>query len=272
MQLNNKNAVIYGGGGSLGGAVATALAAEGARVFVVGRTRDKVDRTAQEIVANGGMAEAGQVDALDEKQVSDHLRYVKTTYGSADISFNAIDIFPVQGMPLIDMKTDDFVRPVRLAMQSMFITATAAARIMKEQGSGVILSLTATSAAISYPYTGGFAPAGAAIELVSKNLAAELGVYGIRVVNIRSAGSPDSNVFRTAIDSNPEMMKNVLAGMEDDTAVKRLPLMNDIARVAVFLCSDNARQITGVTIDVTAGSTSGLNYRVARQGNWPRTY
>ena len=270
MLLANKNAVIYGGGGSLGSAVAQALASEGARVFVVGRHLDAVERTAKDIASAGGEAEADQVDALDETQVGDHLKRVVSRYGSVDISFCAIDIKPVQGMPLIDMKTEDFVRPVTLAMQSMFITATAAARIMQQQKSGVILSLTATSSGVSYPYTGGFAPAGASIELVSKNLAAELGVYGIRVVNIRSAGSPDSRVFQDVIKSNPQLMENVLQGMEDDTMLKRLPLMKDIAQVAVFLCSDLARQITGVTIDVTAGSASGLNYRVARQGNWPR--
>jgi 3-oxoacyl-[acyl-carrier protein] reductase len=272
MLLENKNAVIYGGGGSLGQTVALALAREGARIFVAGRTLDKVEATERLISSTGGTAVAQQVDALNETQVNENLNEIRSRYGSVDISFCAIDIHPVQGMPLIDMKTDDFVRPVTLAMQSMFITATAAARIMKGQRSGVILSLTATSASIAYPYTGGFAPAGAAIELVSKNLAAELGVYGIRAVNIRSGGSPDSRVFREVIDSNPELMKKVLSGMEEDTMLKRLPLMNDIAQVAVFLCSDLARQITGVTIDVTAGSTSGLNYRAAREGNWPREY
>ena len=272
MLLQNKNAVIYGGGGSLGGTVAQALAREGATVFVAGRNLNTVEQTAQLIVSSGGQAVAKQVDALNETEVETFLRDVVARYGSVDISFCAIDLDPVQGMPLIEMKTEDFVRPVTLAMQSMFITATAAARIMKKQGAGVILSLTATSSAIAYPHTGGFAPAGASIELVSKNLAAELGVYGIRAVTIRSAGSPDSRVFREVIKSNPELMRNVLSGMEDDTMLKRLPLMNDIAQVAVFLSSDLARQITGVTIDVTAGSTSGLNYRAARQGNWPREY
>lgn len=269
MLLSNKNAVIYGAGGSLGSTVARALAKSGARVFVVGHRLSAVKKVAEDIVADGGHAEAAQVDALDEQQVNEHLQAVADKHGAVDISFCAIDLKPVQGMPLIEMKKDDFVRPVVLAMQSLFVTGTGAARIMKQQGRGVILSLTATSSNITYPYTGGFAPAGAAIELVTKNLAAELGIYGIRAVNIRSAGSPDSRVFQDAIKGSPELMKDVLRGMEDDAMLKRLPSMSDIADVAVFLCSDYARQITGVTIDVTAGSTSGLNYRVARPGNWP---
>lgn len=269
--LAQKNAVILGGGGSLGGAVASALAASGARVFLAGRTLDKLQQVATAITRQGGEAHTQQLDALDESQVNDYLSSIQSKYGSLDICFNAIDLQPVQGVPLLEMQAEDFVRPVRLAMQSMFISSKAAAKIMRDQGSGIILSLTATSAAVSYPYTGGFAPAGAAIEMLSKNLAGELGVYGIRVVNIRSGGSPDSRVFKEVIEQEPEMMASVLRGMEDDTMLKRMPLMKDIADVAVFLCSDYARQITGVTIDVTAGSTSGLSYRVARPVNWPKT-
>jgi NAD(P)-dependent dehydrogenase (short-subunit alcohol dehydrogenase family) len=147
-------------------------------------------------------------------------------------------------------------------MRSHFLTATAAGRIMMNQRSGVILSVTAMPGGIGYPYTAGFAPACAALESFSRNLAAELGTYGVRVVNIRSGGSPDSQVFRQAIERNPKEMEAVLRGMENDTMLKRLPLMNEIANTAVFLASDFAKSITGVTIDVTGGTTAGLNYRV----------
>jgi 3-oxoacyl-[acyl-carrier protein] reductase len=102
------------------------------------------------------------------------------------------------------------------------------------------LSLTATPSGIGYPFTGAFGPACSAMKSFSQTLAIELGVYGIRVVNIRSGGSPDSKVFKDAIDNDPEGMKPVLAGMEADTMLKKLPLMADIANVAVFLASDMA--------------------------------
>ncbi|HEY3404061.1 MAG TPA: SDR family oxidoreductase, partial [Ohtaekwangia sp.] len=72
------------------------------------------------------------------------------------------------------------------------------------------------------------------------------------------------SVFKEAIDSNPHDMEPILRNMENDTMLKRLPLMADIADVAVFLSSDMARSITGVTVDVTAGTVAGLNYKVAR--------
>jgi enoyl-[acyl-carrier-protein] reductase (NADH) len=132
---------------------------------------------------------------------------------------------------------------------------------MIKQRSGVILSLTATPGGIGYPFTAGFAPACCAMEGFSRNLAGEVGFYGIRVVNIRSAGSPDSKVFMDAIAALPDEMKVVLAGMENDTMLKKLPLMADIANVATFLASDLAGAITGVTVDATCGTTAGLNYR-----------
>jgi len=262
MILSNKNAIVYGAGGSLGGAVAKALAAAGARVFLTGRGLSSVQRTADAILAAGGSAEADVVDGYDEKAIHDHIEKVVQKVGVIDISFNAVGVDVKQNMPLVEMTVEDFVSPVTLTMQTQFLTAKVAGKVMMKQGSGVILTLTATPGGIGYPYTSGFAPACCALECLSKNLAAELGVYGVRVVNIRSGGSPDSRVFSEAIVSNPEVMKGVIGKMKGDTMLKALPMMADIAGVAVFLASDMAGKITGVTVDVTCGTTAGLNYRV----------
>jgi len=263
MILQNKNAVIYGAGGSLGGAIAKALAAAGARLFVSGPHIAPVQKLADEILAGGGRAEADMVDALDENAVSQYLDSIVQRAGTIDISFNAIGVKVVQNIPLIDIAVDDFMGPITSVMRAHFLTSTAVGKLMMKQGSGVILSLTATPGGIGYPYTGGFAPACSALESFSRNLASELGVYGVRVVNMRSAGSPDSRVFRQAIESLPEEMKIVLGKMESDTMLKKLPLMADIANVAVFLASEQAGMITGVTVDITGGTTAGLNYKVA---------
>jgi len=268
MLLRNKNAIIYAAGGSLGSTIAKALASAGARVFLTGKHLAAVKQLADELIALGGNAEAAEVDAMDEKAIHDHLDKVVAQAGTVDISFNLIDLQVIQGMPLTDMAMADFIRPVTIAMQSHFLTATAAARVMMKQGTGVILSLTATPGAVAYPGVAGFGPACSAIECFYKNLAAEAGAYGVRAVNIRSAGSPDSAVFKNAIASNPGEMEHVIHQMEADTMLKSLPLMADIANTAVFLASDMAGKITGVTIDVTCGTTAGLNYKaIERSGN-----
>ncbi|HZZ75115.1 MAG TPA: SDR family oxidoreductase, partial [Puia sp.] len=71
----------------------------------------------------------------------------------------------------------------------------------------------------------------------------------------------DSNVFKNAIENHWDIMEPVLRKMEQDTMLKKLPMMADIANLAVFLSSDLAGKITGVTVDVTCGTTAGLNYR-----------
>jgi 3-oxoacyl-[acyl-carrier protein] reductase len=260
--LHDINAIIYGAGGSLGGAVARALAKAGATVFVTGRRLNAVKTLAAEILAAGGKAEAAEVDALDTRAVNDYVTDLAHRVGPLGVSFNAIALKDRQNVPLIEMELEDFVRPVRIAMETQFITSAAAGRIMKSQGSGVILSLTATPGGIGYPNVGGFGPACCAIEAFSRNLASELGPFGVRVVNIRSAGSPDSRVFKDAIDQGGERVKAFIDKIKDDTMLKVLPSMADIANVAVFLSSDMASRITGVTVDVTCGTTAALNYKV----------
>ncbi|QEM11637.1 SDR family NAD(P)-dependent oxidoreductase [Mucilaginibacter rubeus] len=264
MILKNKNAVIYGAGGSLGGAVAKALAAAGAKVFLTGPNQQSIKKVADEIIASGGLAKTAIVDAFNEVAIEQHLQQMVSIAGIVDISFNAVGVDVVQNIPLTEISAGDFVNPITLTMQTRFMTAIAAARVMMKQKSGVILSLTATPAGIGYPLTGGFGPACSAVESFSRTLASELGVYGIRVVNIRSGGSPDSRVFKSAIDAMPDVMDPIIKKMEGDTMLKKLPLMADIANTAVFLASDLAGQITGVTIDVTGGTTAALNYRVNR--------
>ena len=196
------------------------------------------------------------------KWVICHLEKMVQQAGSADISFNATGTDVVQNIPLTAISVKDFMNPITHMLQTRFLTAVAAGKVMMKQGSGVILSLTATPGGIGYPYTAGFAPACTAIETLAQNLASELGVYGVRVVNIRSGGSPDSRVFKEAVAQAPEMMEAVLKTMKADTMLKKMPLMNDIANTAVFLSSDMAAGITGITVDVTCGTTAALNYRV----------
>ena len=88
MLLEDKNAVIYGGGGSIGGAVARAFAREGAKVFLAGRTQVKLEEVAGQIRSAGGIAETAQVDALDGRAVDEHADAVAASAGGIDISFN----------------------------------------------------------------------------------------------------------------------------------------------------------------------------------------
>jgi len=255
MLLKNKNAVVYGGGGSVGGAVARAFAREGARVFLSGRTQSPLDAVAKEITTKGGIAETAIVDALDEKSVDAYINSIVKKAGGLDISFNAIGLKDVQGTPVVEMSPEDFIRPIIISMKTQFLTARAAGRQMIKQGSGVILSITATPAGKPFIQVGGFGPACSAIEGFSRNLAAELGPYGIRVVCLRSAGSPDSEVFIKAVEAGGTPAKTAVKDLINDTMLRRLPLLNEIANVAAFMASDRASGMTGMVANVTCGTT-----------------
>jgi NAD(P)-dependent dehydrogenase (short-subunit alcohol dehydrogenase family) len=183
MLLENKHAIIYGAGGSIGGAVAKEFAREGARVFLAGRTREPLEAVASDIASAGGSSEVAVLDALDEQAVAEHARVVASEAGSIDVSFNLITRGDVQGIPLVEMTAEDFTRPITSGITTNFITARAAARHMIEQGSGVILALDSGSANGS-PMMGGTGPADAATDTFIRNLAIEIGPQGVRVVGI----------------------------------------------------------------------------------------
>lgn len=162
MLLESKNAIVYGASGAIGSAVARTFAAEGARVFLAGRTSAAVEVVAHEIQAAGGRADAAQVDVLDEDAVETHAESVVRHAGSLDISFNAISLRQsgIQGTPLVDLSLNSFELPMATYPRANFVTARAAARRMVQQGSGVILTITASPSRTAVPLMGGMAPVG----------------------------------------------------------------------------------------------------------------
>src|SRR5262245_49119654 len=139
MLLDGKTAVIYAGGGSIGRAMATTFAREGAHVFLAGRTQGTLDAAAEALRAGGGTVDTAVVDALDEAAVDAHTADVVARTGRLDVSVNVIGVNDVQGTPLAEMPVDDFLSPMPTANRTQLLTARAAAREMITQGSGVIL-------------------------------------------------------------------------------------------------------------------------------------
>jgi NAD(P)-dependent dehydrogenase (short-subunit alcohol dehydrogenase family) len=132
MLLENKVAVIYGAGGSIGAAVAQAFAHEGAAVFMAGRTKAKLEKVVDEIRSNGGSVETAVVDALDEEAVDQFVDDIVEQAGHIDISFNVIGYDDVQ-KPLPEISAEDFLQPIMKAMRAQFLTTQAAARLHRSQ-------------------------------------------------------------------------------------------------------------------------------------------
>jgi 3-oxoacyl-[acyl-carrier protein] reductase len=248
MLLEDKNAVIYGGGGSIGGAVARAFAQEGARVFLAGRTRSKLDEVAGEIRSAGGAAETAEVDALDARAVDAHADAVAAQAGSIDISFNLITHPSAHGTPLAEMELEDFTTPIVTAVTTTFLTARAAARHMIGQRSGVILVFGGSGDPMRDYYIGGTQVAFEALESLRRQLAAELGPHGIRTVTLRTGGVPESLPHGFA------GRDAIVEGMEKGTMLGHAATLEDVGNVAAFVASDRARTMTAATANISCGA------------------
>lgn len=252
MLLEGKNCIIYGGGGSIGSGVARTFAREGARLFLVGRTRDSLEAVAAEL---GDAAEVAVLDARDGTAVDEHVRDVAAKAGSVDVSFNLVTRDDVQGIPLIDMSWEDFNSPVANGLHANFNTATSAARVMAPQGGGVILTVTSGSSKGLHPGMGGTGPADAATETFLRYLAAETGAQGVRVLTIHTAGVQETLTSRKLEDVNadapdPEDVIRMISGM---ALLQRAPRLSEVAETATFLASDRASGITASIANVTCG-------------------
>ena len=260
MMLNDKVAVVYGAGGAIGGAVARAFARDGAALFLTGRLRAPVEAVARDIVSAGGSAEAAEVDALDEQAVDEHLQSVIDKAGRVDISFNAVGIpdRKIVGVPLLDLDLEQFSLPITTYATSYFLTARMAARRMIPSGSGVIMTVTAIPSRTGVPLTGGYGPAQAAKEALTRNLSAELAPHGVRVVALRPQAMPETDSIREAFEPRAkatgmtwEQFQELLASR---THPRRLMTLAEMANVAVFMASDKASGMTGTTVNLTMGS------------------
>jgi 3-oxoacyl-[acyl-carrier protein] reductase len=261
--LHDRHAVVFGGGGSIGAAVAKELASEGAEVFLAGRSSTSVDRVAKQITTAGGRAHSEVVDALDATAVDDYVAAVVQQAGSIDIEFNATGPRVREyghGKPVVELAIDEFMTPVATVLRSQFITARAAARQMVEQGSGVIIFLTAIPARAPIPGSSGIGAAYGAVETVMRTMAVELGPAGVRVVCLRTTANPDTRSIQDATEVRAGMLdiapEQAMARLAEATMLKVLPQTTDTARAAAFLASDGARMMTGTVLNASAGAVT----------------
>jgi NAD(P)-dependent dehydrogenase (short-subunit alcohol dehydrogenase family) len=260
--LQDHNAVIYGGGGAIGGAVARVFAREGARVFIAGRTPARLDAVAADITAAGGTVETAQVDAFDQRAVERHAEAVGAKAGSIDIALNAVSVMHDQGTLLADLSLEDFMRPIDGFLRTLFITSKAVARHMGRRRPGVVLTLSEAGSRMAVSGLLGHIVSGASKEVFSRVLAAELAPSNVRVICLRShaltdasaAGSYTKDLFRPPAAAAGLPVQEWIAGLAAGTLLKRLPTLADVAEAAAFLASDRAGAMTGTVANLTGGA------------------
>ncbi len=257
--LNGKRAVVFGGAGSIGSAVARSFAAEGAEVFLAGRSQSGLDAVASEIQNAGGRVHVAVVDALDDIGVEEYLTGIVERAGAIDIEINVTGPRAAEygtGIPALNLPIDQFLTAQKV-LASQFITARCAARRMVIQRSGVIIFVTGSP---SRPHTPGTAAIGAAfagVENLTRLLALELSGTGVRVVCLRTAANPDSRTIADVAGAVGRQLgitpAQALASLAESTMLKVSPLTLDTANSAVFLASDRARMMSGTIHNATAG-------------------
>ena len=259
--LAGKHAVIFGAGGSIGAAVAREFAAEGAEVFLAGRTKLKVEEIAKQITAAGGKAQTAVIDALEDAAVNEYLAGIVKQTGKIDIILDSTGPLAKEygnTKLAVDLPVDEFLVPLETVVRSRFITARAAARLMIKQHSGVIILVTGSPARPHVPGATAIGAAFAAMENLTQNLAFEVSPFGVRVVCLRTTANVDSR----SIQDTTALIAGQL-NITKEQAMERIAHYNflkvpatvqDTANAAVLIASDRARMMTGTVVNATAGA------------------
>ena len=245
-QLQGKTALVYGAGGAIGGAVSRAFAAEGATVFLAGRTESALANVARDIREAGGKAEIAVVDALDEEKVDAFVGAVARQTKRIDISFNVISFGDIQ-QPLMEIDVNDFTQPITLATRTHFLTTRAAAGYMAKQKSGVVL-MFGGSGPQTVAGLGGFKVALDAMEGQRRQWALELGKFGVRVVTMVTGGIIETIPWQ--VEGREEIVQDITRAAH----LNRTATLVDVGNVACFIASDKAAAITDATINISSGA------------------
>jgi NAD(P)-dependent dehydrogenase (short-subunit alcohol dehydrogenase family) len=261
--LQDKHAVVFGAGGSIGAAVAKEFAAEGAEVFLAGRNKSNVDGVAGQIAAAGGRAHAAVIDALDDAAVDKYIDGIVKQTGSIDVEFNAVGPLATDygnGKHAVDLTIEEFMVPVTTVLKSQFITARSVARQMVKRRSGAILFLTGSPARGHVQGATAIGAAFGAIETLMENLAVEVSPEGVRVVCLRTTANTDSRTIQQTMDALGSRMnatrEEMIARMASYNFLKVPASVADTAKLAALLASDRVRMVTGTVVNSTAGAAA----------------
>jgi NAD(P)-dependent dehydrogenase (short-subunit alcohol dehydrogenase family) len=259
--LENKCAVVFGAGGSIGAAVAREFAAEGARVFLAGRTKATLEAVAEQITGADGKVSTTVVDALDDAGVNRYFDDVAKQAGKIDILVDLTGPLASDygnGKVAVELPVDEFMTALTTIVRSHFITARAAARHMIKQKSGVIIFVTGSPARPHVPGATAIGAAFGAIENLTGNLAFEVSPMGVRVVCLRTVANVDSRPIQDTMEfvaSRMNITKEQAIGQVALSNFLKIPAtVQDTANAAVLIASDRARMMTGTVVNASAGA------------------
>jgi 3-oxoacyl-[acyl-carrier protein] reductase len=247
-RLKGKGALVTGSSRGIGAAIARQLAHEGARVIVNFRSsRLKAEQLVADIVAQGGWAEALQADIADMQQVQALMNDASARLAAIGGRLNVLvcNAGTVEPARLEEIDEAQFDRQFGSNVKSVLFSAQAVARIFGEQG-GAIINISSINARMPSPGYSIYSSTKAAVEAITIALARELGPRGVRV-NAVAPGTTATDMTHRVL--TPEQAATTVSR----TALRRVGVPDDIAKVVAFLASDDAAWITGEVITASGG-------------------
>lgn len=255
MKLKSKVAIITGGGGGIGRAIALRFAEEGAGVLLAGPTEEKIKAVESEISDKGGRALAVLTDVADEPSVERMVSAALSEFGQIDILVNNAGVAgPTALVPNISREEWDQTFAINLT--GAFLCAKHAMPHMIERRSGCIINITSIAGLQAYAYRSPYCASKWGMIGLTQTLAEEGGRHGITANAIAPGPVRGPRIERVIRNRAAEMKlpyEEVVAQYVEPTALKRMVEEEDIAAMAAFLASDEGGNITGETMNISAG-------------------
>jgi NAD(P)-dependent dehydrogenase (short-subunit alcohol dehydrogenase family) len=245
MELRDRVAVITGGGTGIGRATAQLFAREGARVLLAGRREEPLRRTADEIVVAGGQAAWKRTDITDDAQVRALMAEAVSAYGGIDILVNNAGVF-LKGKAAHEFSMAEWMTAMDVNWKGTLLCSIHAIEHLKARGGGAIINCTSVSARVAQRMQAPYNTAKAAIDMMSRCTALELGQFGIRVNTI----CPSMTETDMAA---PAIARSGRERIAESHPIARLGMPEDTAQAALYLASPRASWVSGTALFVDGG-------------------
>ena len=256
MALKDQVALITGSGRGIGRAIARLFANEGAAVFLTARTEKELAAVAKEISENGGRAEYAMADLTQDAACAHVVATAREKFGRIDILVNNAGhygpVVPVEEYPVVE-----FDKVIAIHLRAAFLLSRLVLPEMYARGSGAILNISSLSAKAAYSWGSAYAAAKAGMLGLTRVTAAEAARKGVRVNAICPGPVTETQmskelgaVLAKKLGVSPE---DQLAGFLNGLLQGRAQTADEIARAALFLCSEQSSAITGQSINVDGG-------------------